>query len=97
MIILSFLIILGYAVNALMDGIAFSKSPQGRDLNTLWHLAKYVWVGVVLLTGVQLHRQFLTGEYLSIIVAVVISAGVGFLVWRITYRIYRKIDWPDWA
>ncbi|MFQ5770163.1 MAG: hypothetical protein ACE5HX_06485 [bacterium] len=97
MILLCLLIIFAFAVNALMDGIAFTKSPQGRDLKYLWHLAKYVWVGLVLSTGIVLHRQYLVTSLLNLLLAAGISFILGAIIWSVTYKIYRKIDWPDWA
>jgi len=97
MIILFTAIVLGFAANALMDGIAFTKSPQGRDLNILWHAAKYLWVATILTAG------FMIGSVLSVfgmtkLILVTIPATVlGSITWFVTYKIYRKIDWPDWA
>ena len=44
-------IVFGYSVDALKDGITFTKAPQGRDLRHLWHSAKYVHIGTVLAVG----------------------------------------------
>ena len=97
MILLSILIILGFAVNALMDGIAFTKSPQGRDLKILWHSAKYVWVGIILLTGMELYIQYISNGFTPLVFWIAGAVILGCLIWRVTYKIYRKIDWPDWA
>ena len=44
-------IIFGYSVDALKDGITFTKAPQGRDLSHLWHISKYLHIGTVLAVG----------------------------------------------
>lgn len=92
-LIISILIVFAYAVNALMDGINFSKCP--RKLNILWHLAKYVYVADVLLTGIMLASFVMAGE--QSIFLLVIPVAIGIAIWQITYRIYRGINWPDWA
>ena len=90
-------ILFGYSVDALQDGIAFTKSPRGQDLRIIWHAAKYVHVGAVLAVGalnVKCVQKYGWKKTLLI-------DGVGFLagvlVWRYTYPIYRKVNWPDWA
>ncbi len=95
-ILIGVLIVLGFFLNSLMDGIAFSKG--NRDLNKLWHLAKYACFGSVVafssLFGVHYARQgFGAGQY------AIIAAGIlaGAIVWEVAYRFWRTIDWPDWA
>lgn len=102
-------ILLAYAVDALQDAITFTKAPQGRDLNELWHIAKYAHVLFTLTTGGLLvytwERLYkLVGaisprksEWLIALAATAISLISGMILWSLMYPPLRLVDWPDWA
>lgn len=97
MTILYVLIVQGFAVNALMDGINFSKSPLQQDLRILWHLAKYIWAGIILLTGAWLYKHLMIMPLSVLGLHTICASFIGAMLWRVTYKIYRNIKWPPWA
>lgn len=56
-------ICLAYAADAVRDGITFSKAPQGRDLEYLWHGLKYLHVVLTLITGAMIWDYLLSIFY----------------------------------
>ncbi len=97
MILISLLIIGAYALNALMDGIAEAKTPKGRELSVLWHAVKYLCVGLIFLAGVQFTLLMSLFDFVPLVLWCLSSALLGIFVRQITLRIYRQINWPDWA
>lgn len=95
-VIICGLIVLGFFLNSLMDGIAFSKG--NRDLKYLWHIAKYLCFATVVVFSSLFGYLYGSGELgIFKLLAVAGSIITGAIVWQIAYKIWRKIDWPDWA
>ncbi len=94
--LIGLLIVLGFLFNSLMDGIAFSKG--NRDLNTLWHLAKYLCFAAVVVLSALFGQGYALKKFAAIhFVILVVFILMGAAVWRIAYKFWRTIDWPDWA
>ncbi len=95
-IVIGLLIVFGFLCNSLMDGIAFSKG--NRDLNKLWHLAKYACFGSVVIFSALFGYHFAQARFV-LIHYVIIGFGIiiGAIAWELAYRFWRTIDWPDWA
>ena len=91
------LIVSGYAVDALQDGITFTKAPQGRDLSHLWHVAKYVHIGTVLAVGALNVLSIQKYGWKKTLLYDAIGFVIGVMVWRCTYPKWRQVDWPDFA
>lgn len=90
-------IVLGYAFDSLQDGIAFTKSPQGRDLNFLWHTAKRVHIVTVLATGALNVLSIQKYGWKKTLLFDAVGFILGIVVWKHTYPMWRKVNWPDWS
>lgn len=90
-------IVLGYAADAAMDGINFTKAPQGRDLSHLWHGLKYFKAGAVLAIGALNVLSIQKYGWKKTLLFDAVGFVVGVLVWRVTYPAWRKVNWPGWA
>ncbi|HEX9653863.1 MAG TPA: hypothetical protein VGA99_09135 [bacterium] len=95
-VLIAGLIVFGFLLNSLMDGIAFSKG--NRDLNTLWHLAKYACFACVVVFSALFGRHSTQPGFETIhYVIIAASILIGAIAWEVAYRFWRTIDWPDWA
>lgn len=112
-IFLGLAIVLAYSVNALMDAIMVVKASRGIDLGLLWHLSKYIWVGLSITTGIFIWRHvgwllFDRGgnegkEERDTVLQLTVSIGValvfGFFLWEFAYQELKQIPWHTipWA
>ncbi len=90
-------IVLGYALDSLQDGITFTKAPQGRDLSYLWHSAKYVHIGIVLVVGALNVLSIQKYGWKKTLLFDAIGFTLGVIVWKYSYPMWRKVNWPDFA
>ena len=90
-------IVFGYSVDALKDGITFTKAPQGKDLSHLWHLAKYVHIGAVLTVGALNVLSIQKYGWKKTLLFDAVGLVLGMVAWEYTYPLWRKVNWPDWA
>ena len=90
-------IVFGYSVDALKDGITFTKAPQGRDLSHLWHSAKYVHIGTVLAVGALNVLSIQKYGWKKTLLFDAVGFVLGVVVWKYSYPIWRKVNWPDYA
>ena len=94
---LIFSIVISYAVDALQDGIAFTKSPKGQDLRHLWHGAKYAHVVGIFAVGALNVISIRKYGWKKTLLFDAVGFVVGVVIWRYTYPVWRKVNWPDWA
>ena len=90
-------IVMGYAVDSLQDGIAFTKSPKGQDLRTLWHSAKYAHIALTLATGALNVISINRYGWKQTLLYDAVGFVIGFLVWKYSYPLWRSVDWPEGA
>ncbi|MCH8021777.1 hypothetical protein IH785_18260 [candidate division KSB1 bacterium] len=81
----------------LKDGIPFTKSPKGQDLEHLWHIAKYNHIAFTLATGALNVISIQKYGWKKTLLVDAAGFVVGVLGWKYSYPMWRKVNWGAWA